>query len=366
MIMMPDHMPGKGWTHGGNLEQDIAFTMYHEAAHTHMIQTLSKYDLSIDADEAGLSNESPYFVEAHADVTAAIATGKAYELSANEITEILEGEIAYTDQIMLGAMPGSDNYRSQQGYEVLVDMLADNPDLLSSIDEREIPLLAYDIVKQAGFDHSKAEVVLSSVVGELPEAAQADGYSQDRAALDQVNRAFPGNDILQEKTSALNTIWGEYNGARALGHLADNIEETLGYDLVADRQKTNMMATADQLADVHPDRDLATTIDAHVESVRNGDVSFAQGMAGLAGDLREAVNQAPTLSDVNAERTEVLADISDELTYQYKQGLLDDPLSHQSIGTGGDASSIAAELMDKYNLHQFSDISNDDRAAPSI
>ena len=356
VIMLPDKLPAQKWTGGVKPEQDVAFVLYHELAHAHLMQIVSPYASMLDQKAAGQMIDHSLFVEAHADTTAALMVGKAFDIAADELREILRAnsEIA-TQGFITGETLGHDDYRGQKAFAVIDKMLEEDPGFLQKIDESLVPVLAYDIVNQAGYYHNKADAVMHATIEGLPKHATESAIQYDVALHNQLSKGFPDNLELNDKSNQLMTLWREYVAGVTIDRLASQIEESLS-GLVVEGDARRNLAVVEQfgLQYANQNPSLARDINERIRSVRSGEVSLKDGLQSLAHSLRETGKHTPTLDEVDGERNLILSDITDELSYISAHLMARDATSSAAIGLAESPDDIAANLIDRYNLNQFS------------
>jgi len=360
VIMLGDKLIPATWSYGEQPEQDIANALYHELAHVHTTVEMAAL-LSSDSALDTLTASYREVIEAHAQTTAAIMTGKAYGLSTQQFRNMLatESELStalYLNGEALGGVltadpdSNSDNYRPQKALEVLDEMIERDPDLLQKVDESLVPVLAMDIVRQAGYYHNKAETILEETMDRLPAHAIPAAEKADVYLQEQLKNAFPDNDVFNTRMQTLIDAWRAHKEFAFLERIGWKLERGL-----EDYPVQEVWETADDAGRVFESvtPDLTALVEHQSQRIRSGDVDRGGALREVITGIKELAEQRPNLDEMDVQRSELLADIKDELMAIHQGRVVGDSNAAAAQGSGDGPEQIALELLERYDLGRF-------------
>ena len=361
---------GEQWTYGKKPEQDVAFNLYNELARTHITHEMAAYLNQSPMDT--LRQKQEEFVEAQAHVVGTLMTAVEYDLSADELKTMINSErnIA-TQKMVLGEVLDSPIHeyldlkigdreiaRPQNAYIALSSMLDKHPDLLDTLEGPEVPIMAYDLVRQAGYPHNNAEVILENVLPGVPHVTEPTGRHYDELLGRYLKEAFPDSTTFGHNVLAMNTAWDQYQSAERIQAVATGIEENIaGADTRGEAYQ--LIQRADYAAD-NRGRTVETleeAIEARRAQIQTGRETVEDALQGLVGDMRHIADQMPDLADVDDVRQSALANIRDELVHQH-QATMDssnDSSAYFAQGSGRSPNEVAGYLLDRYGVGEFGD-----------
>jgi hypothetical protein len=378
-IVLPERMQIKWPSAPGHREEAVAFTLFHEAAHPHMLQ-----EVVLHLNEGEDSNKidahlNTYKIlnENHADITAAIAVFQTYPQSAEQFADKLRDFKAFHDMTTLGAgMSGAPNenfgygmYRSQDSIDVLIEIIEKDPEFLQSLEFEEIPLLAYDVVRQAGYTHNAAELLLERRSGSIGVEMAESVYADRSLFAGMLTETFPENTILSEALDDLEVADRDLKALEAVEAYTSNLSASIMFEdmEIPEREIWNAMKYTDE--HTVEGFDLPTLIESHVAialTETNPDAFFS-ALRGLREDIRKAADLMPDRQDIKAAQDQALSVIRAELQELSAEAKASDPSSVVAQGSGDSSAEIAERLMKQYGIDasDLPDASEDQHAHAS-
>jgi hypothetical protein len=361
-IVLPDRMHVKWPSMMTSKAESVAFTLFHEAAHPHTTQ-----EMALHLDQGGDKNKidahfNTYkiFNENHADTTAAISIFKEYDLTAGNFIRKLEDLKAFHDMTTEeSGMHGAPNenfklgkYRSQKALDVLIEISEREPEFLKSLDFEQIPLLAYDVVRQAGYHHNAAEIILEKRLEGIDAVLAERDLHEEESFIKALERTFPDNEVIAGGVSELRQVQADMITRNAVEAYTSSLAADIMFkDMELPERTLNPAINATKMFPVEG-YDVPALIESHIEEIlkRTEPEQFFEHLEGLKVKMDEVLQVMPDRETIQDSRIEALADIRQELIDLNLEAKAADKSSVVANGSGGDAASIADDVMQKYGI----------------
>lgn len=354
-IVYGDHF-FHNWDPGSRTAENASFVVYHELAHGHVTQEAARFGMSesfIDAmDNANINT----FNETHADVTASIMVYKHSDLEPSTFLDRLDNLRAYSDKSMIDKANGdgtSDHwYRPQQSIEVLNEIVKQDPEFLKSLPDSHVPIFAYEVVKEAGFDHNTASVLMNKYadIGNdvRPSADQDALFLQDvRASYDDAQ--------LKAQGERLEAIWGQMQTNAYIDFYKDGLNKVLT-DRVNEIPEQHLESLGDKLGDAGKTYSgVSDLIERHIDIVQSdADPRLIKHqLKEIARDLQDLSKQYPSNDNLKAERSDLIQSMQERITELGEHQMEKDMYSKLAHGQSPDTNpaEIANQMIRSYTIN---------------
>jgi len=335
-----------------NLE-NASFVLFHEMAHGHLVEELVMYD---DHNSDSFSDFADFhkhaFNEVHANVTASIMNYQKFELSPQEFQERLSNLKAYADHDMLAEANGDGTssyyYRTQKSIEVLGKIVEQDKDFLKDIPADQVPVLSYELVKNAGFYHNMSELLIEKY-SDLRD--QNPSLNMDKQFLNDVAESYDDQQ-LESKSLELLSLWGKAEASQFAKNYKDGISK------VANSPSPNI--STDSLRGFVDKSELSGKahdtfigmINNHIEIIQSKGESenFGVVLERMSKDASDMYQKLPSREELRIERSRIIDDIEERITHLGKMQLNDDHQSHLATGQSPESTplQIGSSLMENY------------------
>lgn len=344
------------WDPGATSAENASFMLYHELAHGHVTQEVSRFGFSESFVDA-LSNTNINTVnETHADVTASIMVYKHLDLDANTFLERLDNLRAYSDKNMLDMANGdgtSDHwYRAQESIKVLNEMVDKDADFLKNLPDSHVPIVAYEVVKHAGFDHNLSDVLIANY-SDLGEQARPSA-DHDAHFLSDVASSYD-DPQLNAQAERLNAVWGQTQANGYLDFYQDALNKVLS-DRVNEIPGQHLDALGEKFEQAGGDyTSVADLVDKHIEIAQSDSDPrlIKHQLKALAGDLKDLASDLPNANDLKMERSDLIASMMERVSELGQAQEANDPYTKLAHGQSPDSTpnDIATNIMKGYTVN---------------
>jgi hypothetical protein len=361
-IVLPDKMSVKWPSMMQDKEESVAFTLFHEAAHPHTLQEVALHLDQGDDTNKIKAHHNTYKIlnENHADVTAAVAVFKEYDLTPEDFIRKLNDLKGYFDMTTeASGMNGSPNenfgpgmYRSQKAIDVLIEITERDPEFLKSMEYEEIPLLAFDVVRQAGYHHNAAELILDKRMESISAELANRDQSKENAFVGTLERTFPENKNLAQSINDLRQAQSDLVSRVTVEAYTSNLAANIMFkdqDLPHRSINEAMAATKKNPVDGF---DVPTLIESHVAEVlkRTEPEKLFEHLESLQTKLSRVLQVMPDRETIQEARLDALADIRQELIELNLDARAADKSSVVATGSAEGDESIADKMIQKYGI----------------
>ncbi|WP_286715070.1 hypothetical protein [Marinobacter sp. tcs-11] len=375
-VIVPERMEGSLWDDAvtGVSERNIAFTLFHELAHTTFHQEMMLYGGENPANE---SVEDAFLqtykiqVEAHSNVAASMAIYKAYDMSPEAFQDFLTTLEGRDNMRALGGgMSGApeDNnglsmYRSSQGVEVLSELVERDPHFLKNLSYEAIPLVAYDIVEKAGYFHNAAELIANTMPDQTSYDFSHSNSRHDSQLIQAVRDYLPVGSEAHIYADYLERDWQTHSAIKTLHGVSSALSAfaMLGGDYNGERDVQSGARAVDSLTHLP---DVQSVLGQHIAELK------AAQNAGLTPEAARSISQSmdsvlaglPTIQDLSAQRMSAIELIQEALVNMSETAKQADPSSVVAHGSGESATDIASYIQSVYGDQYFRSVS----ASPNL
>lgn len=384
-IVVPERVTGSQWSNDrfGVSERDVAFTLYHELAHTTFHQEMMLYG---GADPANTSVGEAYAetykiqVESHANIAASMAIYKAYDMSPESFQEVLDTLKGRDDlNVLNGGMsgaPGESNglskYRSSKAVDVLSELVERDPDFLKNLSYEAMPLMAQDIVGKAGYFHNAAELIAETSAVYGPWGFDALDEREDSLLVEDVKRYLPDDSPASTSADHLVNIWKTHKAIEAIKDVNSALlaHAMLGSGGPDNRELAASVKTAGQLQGTPDLKSLIQDQMAEIKASQGAGLSDTQARS-IHFNLAKIIEQLPSEGELSLQREATVEVLQEHLAHMSDRAKQADSSSVVAAGTGESAEDIAKYVQSVYGNSYFQtpgsaapdDTDDDDRVA---
>lgn len=361
-IILPEKMLHTTWGFGtkASFKERYGFVIFHELAHLHLTQELALHGDDVIHDSLADAHHKSYkmFNEAHADVTAGIATFKAYNLSTEDFLARVKSLIQMQNHVIresgLNGSPetntGLSMYRASRAFEVLAEIAERDPQFLKSLTYEAMPVVAYDIVKKAGYYHNAAELILAEQSEKWPEISASPDAIRDLKLRQLIESHLP---MTPELTQALDDLTNT-SKHRLLRSELESFNSTLTSarifpDMgIPERSVERLLATADY--EIYPRADLAEWVNEHTSNVRSSadPRTLGENLNRLQQKIEDELANLPDDTEVMQQRAKAMLDLEHALAKLSRDAMTKDASSVIAQGSGEGPEMIASDILSTY------------------
>lgn len=361
-IVLPGQMSRKTWGFGtpSAETESIAFTLFHEAAHNHMTQEMVLHLGESEANDVGEAHHKTYKIlnEVHSNITATLAVNKSYNLSPSVLIERLDTQIAMENGHVLAAgmrgAPDQNNgmgqYRGTKAYEVLKELATQDPTFLQNLTYQEMPLVAYDIARAAGYHHNAAELLLEERLSDIDNGMEPWVSRSDSALLSALESSLPERAEIDRAIQQIKQAWKDHTSRNVYGKYAGDLNHSVeNHDRFIPRRSVEM-AHAWAKMTRQGGSDVAGIINAQAEATES-ETNPAKLFA-VYRDTHEKMSSVlrgmPTSDQIKENRLNALADLKQTLKAMDQEARNADKSSLVASGTGQSTQEITDEIVSRY------------------
>jgi hypothetical protein len=210
----------------GSLAQEVIVHSHHESFTMSEISLQTKKLFGMDVSDDG-AFYTRSLLESHSDISSLISLKIQEEMSSEELIRYLKNEIDNQAIFEMNEDNKSDEHRSLRGYEKMLKMLKDDPEVFDKIPLKEVPFYAVDIAFDAGFYMSEE---VNSVRNYLDHRENFDNsvflgsLSRDKLAFNFIVQQM-GEET--ETTHQLRDVLNDVDTSRGLIFSRSSIEDTI-------------------------------------------------------------------------------------------------------------------------------------------
>lgn len=361
--------------------QEYAFTLFHELAHTTFAEELALYGgANSDSDTAGHAHNTTYRPtnEIHADLSALMASNKMFDWSPEEMRASIEDLSDHSTMLTLNAgvsdrlsaSSSTSDYAMAYSGRVLLELLEREPEMLKDLSYEAIPLVAYDIVKKAGYFYNAADYIDREVLTRVSsDMGSSSAMRNDMRAISSISMNLPASTKAYESAQALKDVWYKAQSNTKLEHLRGTLDAFVDFDGPEANPKTlRSFESAIQYVDGHPDSHATLrAIGERLQVISQNGLTQGHARA-ISQTIDRALDMVPGRNQLAQDRSELISEIHGDLQNHLDRAAYGDPSFQVAEGSGQTIEDIAIDIQEIYGAPDWLAIPQDDdySDAPSM
>jgi hypothetical protein len=354
------HTRGSVKNSHGNRIQGVTFSLFHELAHTTFAEELVLYGGANPAsDNVAHAQSTTYrpLNEVHADLSAILANNKAFDWSPAELQQSIESLSMLSNVLTLGT--GIDSikhtkstldYPNAYANRVLLELLDRDPEILKTLSYEAIPLVAYDIVKKAGYFYNAADFInketLTNISADMnsPSAMENDSH-----LISAILQSLPDSGASSQAARDLAGVWKHTHAISTFEKMGNTLEAFAHFDNPNIKTRDlRSFASAVQYIDGYPDAKATMfAVTERLQATTRSGLSDNQSLV-IAGKLRGAVKELPSLSELSDTRAKLLDVIRQDIKSNLDHAAITNPSFKVAQGSGQSIQQIASDIQTIY------------------